>query len=228
MPRTAREAINSYVTDMLGLEHHIQKALRGQIEDIDEDHPDIASQLQGIVGTVDTHIASLKALADRREGAGQGVADAIKRAGSAVLGVGAAAVDFVRSEKLPKDLRDDFTAMNMANIGYLMLYTTALSLDDREVAELAQRHLKDHTQCTVTLQNLIPDAVVRFLQEDGLPARRDVLSEVSRSLESFRGGAGGVPIADDTVSSRRTGTMGTGIESGGLADRGRPDAGGRL
>jgi hypothetical protein len=142
----------------------------------------------------------LKALAERRERAGQGVADAIKRAGSAVLGVGAAAVDFVRSEKLPKDLRDDFTAMNMANVGYLMLYTTALSLDDREVAELAQRHLKDHTQCTATLQNLIPDAVVRFLQEDGLPARRDVLSEISRSLESFRAGAGGMPIADDTVS----------------------------
>src|SRR6185295_12839701 len=99
----------------------------------------------------------LKALAERREGAGQGVADALKRAGSAVLGVGAAAVDFVRSEKLPKDLRDDFTAVSMANIGYLMLYTTALSLDDREVAELAQRHLKDHTQCAVTLQNLIPD-----------------------------------------------------------------------
>ena len=55
-------------------------------------------------------------------------ADAIKRAGSALLGLGAAAVDLVRNEGLPKNLRDDYTAFSLATIGYVMLYTTASAL----------------------------------------------------------------------------------------------------
>lgn len=44
----------------------------------------------------------------------------LKRAGSAVLGLRAAAVDVVRTEGLPKNLRDDYTAFSHATIGYVM------------------------------------------------------------------------------------------------------------
>jgi hypothetical protein len=107
----------------------------------------------------------------------------IKRAGSAVLGLGAAAIDLVRKEGLPKNLRDDYTAFSLATIGYVMLHTTALALDDREVAELARQHFSDYAEAVTRLHNVIPAAVVRYLKEDGLPVRENVLPEISRTIE---------------------------------------------
>jgi ferritin-like metal-binding protein YciE len=204
MSRDANEAINSYITDMLALEQHIHKAVTGQIEDLDEDYPDVVRHLRVVEGEIEGHIDSLKALVERRAEGGQGLADVVKRAGSAVLGAGAAAVDFVRNEKLPKNLRDDYTATSLAAIGYVMLHTTALSLGDREVADLAHRHLKDHARSVMRLHNVIPSAVIAFLQHDGLPARPDVLQEVSRNIETvWRDESGSVPEAADI------GTLGT-------------------
>lgn len=184
MSRDANEAINSYITDMLALEQHIHKAINGQIEDLDEDYPDVVRHLRVVEGEVEGHIDSLKSLMERRAEGGQGLADVVKRAGSAVLGAGAAAIDFVRNEKLPKNLRDDYTATSLAAIGYVMLHTTALSLGDREVADLAHRHLRNHARSVMRLHNVIPSSVIAFLQHDGLPARADVLEEVSRNLET--------------------------------------------
>jgi ferritin-like metal-binding protein YciE len=206
MSRDTSEAINGYITDMLALEQHIQKAVLGQIEDLDEDYPDVVRQLRTVEREVGGHIDTLKVLVERRADAGQGLADVVKRAGSAILGAGAAAVDFVRNEKLPKNLRDDYTATSLAAIGYVMLHTTALSLGDREVADLAHRHLKDHARNVMLLHNLIPGAVIAFLQKDGLPAREDALTEISRNLETVWSDQGGaVPEAAD-LGTPRTGT----------------------
>lgn len=227
MSRNANEAINSYVTDMLALEEHIQKAISGQIEDLDEDYPEFVRHLRVVLGEVDGHIDSLKALTERRVEGGQGLADVVKRAGSAVLGAGAAAVDFVRNEKLPKNLRDDYTATSLAAIGYVMLHTTALSLGDREVADLAHRHLKDHARSVMRLHNVIPGAVIAFLKNDGLPARPDVLSEVSRNIESvWSDQSGSVPNAAElgTGGIRNRG-VGTSTTSADLPMR---DTGDRL
>jgi ferritin-like metal-binding protein YciE len=214
MSRNATEAVNSYVTDMLALEQHIQKAINGQIEDLDEDYPEVVGHLRVVEREVEGHIETLKALAERRVEGGQGLADVVKRAGSAVLGAGAAAVDFVRNEKLPKNLRDDYTATSLAAIGYVMLHTTALSLGDREVADLAHRHLKDHARNVMLLHNLIPGAVIAFLQKDGLPARANALDEVSRNLESVWADQGGsVPEASELgVGTRTAGTGTTGTD----------------
>lgn len=205
MSRDTSEAINSYITDMLALESHIHKAVNGQIEDLDEDYPEVARHLRVVEREIEGHIDTLKALVERRADAGQGLADVVKRAGSAILGAGAAAVDFVRNEKLPKNLRDDYTATSLAAIGYVMLHTTALSLGDREVADLAHRHLKDHARNVMLLHNLIPGAVIAFLQKDGLPARPDTLTEISRNLESvWSDQSGSVPEAADLGTPRTT------------------------
>jgi ferritin-like metal-binding protein YciE len=218
MSRTANEAINSYVTDMLALEEHIQKAITGQIEDLNEEYPEVVGHLRVVLGEVDGHIDSLKALTERRVEGGQALADVLKRAGSAVLGAGAAAVDFVRNEKLPKNLRDDYTATSLAAIGYVMLHTTALSLGDREVADLAHRHLRDHARSVMRLHNVIPGAVIQFLQNDGLPARADALSEISTNLESvWRDESGSVPEAAEAAA----GSLGT-RGSTGTASANRP------
>jgi hypothetical protein len=178
--RDTSEAINSYITDMLALEDHIEKALQGQLEDL-KDYPDVISELTGIHRKVEHHISDLKQLSERRSAGG--AADLIKRAGSAVLGLGAAAVDLVRREGLPKNLRDDYTAFSLASIGYVMLYTTGLSLEDREVAELARQHFADYAEAVTRLHNIVPAAVIRYLKEDGLPVQENVLPEISRAIE---------------------------------------------
>ncbi|HEX5818735.1 MAG TPA: hypothetical protein VFY20_07645, partial [Gemmatimonadales bacterium] len=137
MARTPTEAINSYITDMLSLEEHIQKAINAQLEDFKDEYPQVTQELRGFTGQIQSHISTLKGLADARQATGGGVSEAIKRAGSTVAGLGAAAIDLVRTEKLPKNLRDDYTAFSLATVGYLMLNTTALSLNDQETAQIA-------------------------------------------------------------------------------------------
>lgn len=204
MARTTTEAINSYITDMLALEEHIDKAIGAQIDDLDDKYADIGRELESVQGTIRNHISALKTMSDARDaGAGKGIAEAVKRAGSIVAGLGAAAVDLVRTEKLPKDLRDDYTAASLATIGYVMLETTALSLGDREVGDLAQRHLADYARVTMRLHNVIPGAVVRFLREDGLPARDDAMPEISRNIGSVWQQDKNIPNAEEAASGRR-------------------------
>ena len=133
--RDRNEAINSYITDMLALEDHIEKAVKGQLTDLKE-YPEVVAALRDIhhQGRA-SHLrpAGAERPAKRRWGG-----RAVKRAGSAVAGVAAGVIDLVRTEGLPKNLRDDYTAFSLANIGYLMLHTTALAFEDQEVADLAR------------------------------------------------------------------------------------------
>jgi hypothetical protein len=191
------ETINSYITDMLALEEHIEKALRGQLEDL-ENHPDVIRELKSIHRKVEHHISDLKAISQSRNA--RTPADAIKRMGSALLGLGAAAVDLVRNEGLAKNLRDDYTAFSLATIGYVMLETTALALEDREVGELAQQHFSDYAGSVTLLHNIVPGAVIRFLREEGLPVRDDVLPEISRRIEEvWHARSAQAPRADETA-----------------------------
>jgi ferritin-like metal-binding protein YciE len=194
--RHRNEAINSYITDMLSLEEHIEKAVRGQLEDL-EDYPEVTRDLKQILRKVEHHISDLKSLSDRRNA--RGPTDAIKRAGSTLLGLGAAAIDLVRNEGLPKNLRDDYTAFSLATIGYVMLHTTAFALDDQEVADLSRQHFADYAQAVTLLHNVVPGAVIRFLKEEGLLVREDVLPEISRTIEEvWRSQSDQAPRAEQT------------------------------
>jgi hypothetical protein len=198
--RDPNEAINSYITDMLALEDHIEKALRGQLEDL-KNYPDVVRDLKQIHRKVEHHVSDLRGLSERRNA--RTPTDVIKRVGSALLGLGAAAVDLIRTEGLPKNLRDDYTAFSLATIGYVMLHTTALGLDDREVAELARQHFADYAEAVTLLHNLIPGAVIRFLKEEGLPVREDVLPEISRTIEEvWSVQSGQAPRADEVSAGQ--------------------------
>lgn len=180
MASDRNEAINSYITDMLALEDHIEKAVKGQLTDL-KDYPDVLTELRQIHRKIEHHVSDLRLLSDRRNAGG--VVESVKRAGAAVAGAAAGLIDLLRTEGLPKNLRDDYTAFNLASIGYVMLHTTAVALDDQEVGDLAQQHLRDYTETIMRLNALVPAAVVRFLQQEGLPAREDVVPEVNRTIK---------------------------------------------
>lgn len=199
MARDKNEAINSYIGDMLALEDHIEKALKGQLTDL-KDYPDVVTELRQIHRQVEHHISDLRALSERRNAAG--VAQTVKRAGSAVAGAAAGLIDLVRSEGLPKNLRDDYTAFNLANVGYLMLHTTALALGDQEVADLGRQHFRDYADAILRFDTLVPASVVRYLQQEGLPAT-DVVSQVNRTVKDAWDQVEAAPAAEPITQSRR-------------------------
>jgi hypothetical protein len=109
----------------------------------------------------------------------------------------------VRTEGLPKNLRDDYTALSLATISYAMLYTTAAGLGEREVAELAQQHHRDYAGVVTHLNTLVPASVLRYLSEEGLPVQESVLPEVSRTIKSaWEGEAGANARAGEGVAAR--------------------------
>jgi hypothetical protein len=120
-----------------------------------------------------------------------------------VAGVAAGVIDLVRTEGLPKNLRDDYTAFSLATIGYAMLYTTAAGLGEREVAELAEQHLRDYAGAVTRLNTLVPASVIRYLREEGLPVQESVLSEVNRTIKAaWEGEAGVPPRAGEGIAAR--------------------------
>jgi hypothetical protein len=157
------------------------------------------TELRQIHHQVEHHIQDLRALSDRRNAGG--VAQAVKRAGSAVAGAAAGVIDLVRTEGLPKNLRDDYTAFNLANIGYLMLHTTALALGDQEVADLGRQHFRDYTEAILRFDTLVPASVVRYLQLEGLPAM-DVVSQVDQTVKEAWDQAEEAPPATASPASR--------------------------
>ena len=184
MSRDTTEAINSYLTDMLALEQHIEVAIGAQVKDLKDEPQVLVMALEAIHVTVQHHIESLKEIIGARDaGAANSIAEAVKRAASVLAGAGAAAVDLVRNEKLPKDLRDDYTAFSLATVSYVMLLSSAMSLNDQPVSELAERHLKHYTKVVMKLNNIIPSAVIAELREEGLPAREEQLPAIARTLK---------------------------------------------
>jgi len=178
--RSPTDTINSHVTDMLALEEHIEKAVSGQIQALG-DHPQVGADLRTIQRWVRLHIANLEQLIGTRDATT--ATATVKRAGSSVLGRAAGAIDLLRQEGQPKNLRDDYTAFSLAAIGYVMLNTTALALEDKEVADLAAQHLQNYVRGVIALHYIIPAVVVRSLQKEGLAVREDVLTDVFRNVE---------------------------------------------
>jgi hypothetical protein len=174
------DIVNSYIADMLAFEEHVEKAVSGQIRALG-DHPQVGADLRTIRHWVHIHIANLEQLTRTRDAAT--ATGALKRAGSSVLGRAAGAIDFLRQEGQPRNLRDDYTAFSLAAIGYVMLNTTALALGEREVADLAAQHLQNYARGMIALHYIIPAVVVRSLQKEGLAAREDVLTDVFRNVE---------------------------------------------
>ena len=75
MTRNKTEAVNSYLTDMLSLEEHIEKAVRGQLNDL-QDYPEVTRDLQQVLRKAESHISDLKEITERRKASG--ITDAIR------------------------------------------------------------------------------------------------------------------------------------------------------
>jgi len=161
MGQKQHDLITKYLADMIGVEGHIYQAIDKQVKET-QDEPDVNPTLRTIRDTLERHTENLR---KRLEALGGQASSPIKEAGAAVLGVAAGLIDKLRTEEVSKDFRDNYTALSLSNISYVMLITTALACNDRETAELASRNLKDNAGFVMDIGKLISYTVVRDLRD---------------------------------------------------------------
>ena len=158
-----RQTIADYVGDMAALESHIEEALDRQLVEVKDD-PVALAAVRDFHDMVKRHRDTLKALEDET---GKTIGTPIKEAGAALIGKAAGIIDLLRTEGISKGLRDDYAAFSLAAISYSMLHTTATSLGDSRVASLAERHLRDHADAIMRINEIMPGVVIRELEKDG-------------------------------------------------------------
>lgn len=180
--------IQGIIAEMLGIEESLDRALRNQIEDFDDTHPDSVLHLRYIHSYVTSHIARLRDRRGRDGTMGNRIGEGVRRAGVVIAGIGASAIEFVRNETLPDQLRKDCSAASLAYAGYRVLFTTASALRAGETCRMAAEFLADYSRITLILQDLLPDAVVTQLEADGLHLEEPAV----RSRDSNR--IEGIPV----------------------------------
>jgi ferritin-like metal-binding protein YciE len=158
-----RQTIADYVSDMAALESHIEEALDRQLIEFKDD-PAALAAVRAFHDMVKQHRDTLKTM---EEETGKTIGTPIKEVGAALIGKAAGIINFVRTEGISKGLRDDYAAFNLAAISYSMLHTTATALGDSRVAALAERHLRDHADAIMRINDVMPGVVTRELEKDG-------------------------------------------------------------
>ena len=148
---------------MAALESHIEEALDRQLTEVKDD-PVALAAVREFHDMVKRHRDTLKSM---QEQSGKTVGTPIKEAGAALFGKAAGIIDLLRTEGISKGLRDDYAAFSLAAISYSMLHTTASALGDSRVASLAERHLRDHADAIMRINEIMPEVVMHELEKDG-------------------------------------------------------------
>src|ERR687889_2127649 len=165
------QTIADYVGDMVALESHIEEALDRQLTETQDD-AEARAAVQRFHDMVKQHRDTLKAV---QEQVGTTAGNPIIAAGATLLGKAAGIIDLLRTEGISKSLRDDYAAFSLAAISYSMLHTTATALGDNRVASLAERHLRDHADAIMRINEIMPEVVIRELEKDGHRADNDAV-----------------------------------------------------
>jgi hypothetical protein len=182
----SQTVIAKYLHDMHSLLRHGHDAIRRQRDNLkDSGHPDAQAAVARWEETLDRHLAMLD---ERLKGIGESTTSPIQDAAASAAGAAAGLYNAVRSEEASKSVRDDYTFFSHCAIAYLMLHTTAASLDDRETARVAERGYRDMARMVEEVDDLMPGLVIAELRQDGL-APQDVSAECRRLIsEAWRGG----------------------------------------
>jgi ferritin-like metal-binding protein YciE len=170
--------IQTYVGDMYSLESHIEQAIDAQLEKV-KDHPKAHAAVRRFHGTVRTQRDAMKAHLDSL---GSGSSGSLKSAVTNLFGMAAGAIDKVRPEAASKILRDNYTAFNLAAMGYHMLYGTALMLNDQRTAALAERHHRAYTDMVQDINQIILSVVAEELRQDGLKLNEKAMDSATETM----------------------------------------------
>lgn len=159
-----QDTLQQYLSDMLAVERHILPAIESQSkEERFAEHPDVQRLVNKIEATVRSHINGLE---QHLENLGGNAASPIKSAATAILGLAATMIEKVRTDPISKNLRDDYTVLNLAAVSYTMLHTTGQALMDQQTADLAANFLEDYTPLITEINEVIHEVVVGELPDE--------------------------------------------------------------
>ncbi len=158
------DAIQKHLSDQIGLERHILEAIERQREDEKLREEVEANKLViQIERTLNQHVTALESLAEAYDAQVESV---VKKAVTELLGVAAGLYDKVRDHKVSRMLRDDYTALSLAAMGYTAFHTFGLGIKEERIANLALSHLKDLTPLLVELSKVLPVMVAKEGKEE--------------------------------------------------------------
>jgi ferritin-like metal-binding protein YciE len=159
-----QDTLQQYVSDMLAVERHILPAIENQSQDDRmARHPEARRLVNKLEATIRTHINGLE---QHLENLGGDPASPVKSAVTAILGAAATLIEKVRTNPVSKNLRDDYTVLNLAAVSYTMLHTTGQALQDQQTADIAANFLRDYTPLITEINEVIPEVVVSELRDE--------------------------------------------------------------
>ena len=156
--RNPGQVLNCAVADLRALERYILEVVEVQQHEPSlQAHHDAArlvhhmiELLRAHVGRLDVHLAGLRHRAPEETG----------DVSRSVAGVFVGFICKMRSHEASHLLRDDYTLLSLAMMGYTILHTTGLALDDRETAGIALEHLRELTVLSREIGLSMPGVVV--------------------------------------------------------------------
>lgn len=159
-----QDSLQQYVSDMLAVERHMLPAFENQSKDDRlARHPEARRLVNQIEATIRSHINGLEG---HLKNLGGDPASPVKSAVTAALGMAASVIENLRTDPVSKNLRDDYTVLNLAAISYTMLHTTGQALMDQQTADLAVAYLMDYTPLITEINEVIPEVVVSELRDE--------------------------------------------------------------
>lgn len=165
---TKTGTLQTYVSDVQSLVGHGLRTIEHQVDNLKgEGHEEALQAVREFRQTLQRHHEALQARVEALGGSGK---SAIKEAVTRVAGVAAGVINAARTEEASKSIRDDYTFLSHCAVAYLMLITTALSLDDAETAALAERGYRDCARLIMVIDRIMPQLVLEELRQDNLPA----------------------------------------------------------
>lgn len=159
-----QEAIQKHTADILAVERHILEAIERQRESDDlRKDPEANRVVIEVERKLTAHVEALEQLIESYGGKAESL---LKKAVTEVLGAVAGLYDKVREHTVSRMLRDDYTALSLAAMGYTAYASFGLAIKEDTVTELAQRHLRDLTPLLVDISKVLPHTVVREVGEE--------------------------------------------------------------
>jgi len=170
--------VQQYVGDMYALESHIEEAMDGQLKEVTK-HPKAREAVIRYHDMVKSHKDAMRS---HLESIGGSESSPIKDFVANVFGKAAGVIDNLRTKGESKSLRDDYTAFNLAAIGYAMLHTTAHALGQMKTMELADKHLRDYARAVQEINQLMPDLVAFELREEGHSINEEAITHCTQAI----------------------------------------------
>ncbi len=184
--RNNQDILQQYVSDMISLDKHILEAIERQLGD---DRIDAYTGARTVITSIKTALTSQNSALEQQLASVGGEASApIKETLSAIAGVAAGLYDKVRHDPVSKMLRDDYTALSLASIGYTMLHTTGLALKHDGIANVALSALKELAPIVVKISEAMPGIVIQDLKEEEVTIAPEVKNQaVKNTQEAWSG-----------------------------------------